>query len=287
MGLMKVKLPQLSVVIIARDEAENLRRLMPELKWVGQVLVVDNLSQDETKQVVEQGQARYVSSEGQDFAALRSMVIPMVQTEWIFYLDADERVTRGLQEEIVAQLKQGAEVTALSLRRENYFYGQKMTAGGWEKDVVTRIFRRSSLREWQGEIHESPLYDGAAKTLNQALIHLTHRGTAENLAKSSRWTIKEARLLVAAGIPPVTAWTLMRKGVMEWWRRFVWWRGYRDGMVGWVESVVQAFNRVMVYIQVWELQQKPSIEERYQKIERSLQQGGEKSEPEKKGEKVN
>jgi glycosyltransferase involved in cell wall biosynthesis len=271
MKVMRAKLKQLTVVIVARDEAENLRWLLPELGWAEQVIVVDNLSQDDTQQVVEQAGARYTVSAGQDFAAWRSMVLPMVKTEWVFYLDADERVTRALQEEIATVVTAESEWAALSLRRENYFYGQKMTAGGWEKDKVTRIFRREALREWRGKIHESPVYDGDEKTLTQPLIHLTHRQTEENLAKSSRWTIQEARLLVAAGAPKVTAGTLMRKGLMEWWRRFVVRRGYRDGMVGWVESVVQAFNRVMVYIQVWELQQQPSIAQRYQAIERRVQ----------------
>ena len=81
---------------------------------------------------------------------------------------------------------------------------------------------------------------------------------------------KEATLLAQAQIALVTLWTIARKTLAEFFRRYFLRQGYRDGMVGFVESYVQACNRGFVYIQVWELQQQPSIEEAYQQLEANL-----------------
>ncbi len=259
------KLP-ITIIIIARNEESNLRQLLPSLVWAEKVLVIGNQCTDQTAQVCQELGAEFVASELTDFAQLRDLGRQKVTTPWIFYLDADERVTTALLQELTESLKD--EKTAVfSMRRQNYHYGFLMAHGGWDNDWVTRVFRRESLQGWQGEIHESPLFEGEVKKLEQPLWHLTHRCTAENLAKSSRWTIKEARLLARAGVKPVTGLTLGRKVIMEFWRRFIRQRGYKVGMAGLVESLTQAFNRGFVYMQVWELQQQPSLSERYQQLE--------------------
>ena len=259
----------LTIVIIVRDEAQNLRYLLPSLDWAARVIVLGNHCLDESETVAKQLGADWRKSESESFAAFRNEILPDITTEWVFYLDADERVTAKLRAEIEQKLVNSAGVAAYRLQRQDYHYGTLMRYGGWQNDLVTRIFRRSCLQGWHGEIHESPDFEGRAETLHAPLLHFTQRDTATNLAKSSRWTIKEARLLAAAGVK-VTKLTIIRKMVMEFYRRF--WRdqGWRDGMAGFVEALVQACNRAFVYIQVWELSQKPTIEQKYQALEEKV-----------------
>ena len=106
--------------------------------------------------------------------------------------------------------------------------------------------------------------------LKNKLVHLTHRKTQDNLRKSAEWTIKEARALEAAMVKKVNLGLILRKGIMEFYRRAFKHQGYKDGMPGLIEALVQAINRMIVYIQVWELQQKPSIETRYEKIDQEI-----------------
>ncbi|MBQ6438404.1 glycosyltransferase family 2 protein [bacterium] len=268
---MSEKLP-VSVIIIARNEAANLRRLLPQLVWASEVIVAANDCQDETVAVAEENGARVETIETTDFAALRTRAMDWASQPWLFYVDADERVTPALQAEIAGLVTQaGSRVTAGRLRRLNFHYGAPMRYGGWQNDYVTRIFRRDSLQGWQGEIHESPVFEGEVKTLLSPLWHLTHRCTADNLRKSADWTIKEARLLAASPIAPVTAVTIARKMSMEFFRRYMRDGGWRDGMAGFVESLVQAMNRGLVYIQVWELQQQPTLAGKYELLEKEVQ----------------
>jgi hypothetical protein len=116
-------------------------------------------------------------------------------------------------------------------------------------------------------IHESPVFTGGVQALQFPLLHLTHRNTRECLFKSAEWTPMEAQLFVDAKVPPVTLFTLLRKMIMEVVRRAIAQGGYRDGLVGWIEALIQGMNRLLVYVQVWELQQQPSLADRYQQYE--------------------
>ncbi|MDO5561212.1 MAG: glycosyltransferase family 2 protein [bacterium] len=256
------KITDLTIVIIAKNEAENLSNLLPLLNFSEKVVVVDHQSTDETKKVAENLGATCCPSEVDSFAQIRNQALKEVKTKWVFYLDADERVTPELANEIATAIKD-EQISALTLKRENICYGFHLQHGGWERDLVTRIFRLSDLKGWQGDIHESPQFSGSQKVLKSPLIHLTHRCTADNLHKSAAWTLKEAQLFIAAKQPPITKKIIIRKTLMEFYRRYWQQKGYRDGMAGFVESFVQAFNRGLVYIQVWELQQQPSLESKY------------------------
>lgn len=256
------KITQLTIVIIAKNEAENLSHLLPLLNFSEKIVVVDHQSTDETKKIAENLGATCCPSTADSFAQIRNQALKEVNTEWVFYLDADERVTPELAEEIALSIKD-ENINALTLKRENICYGFHLRHGGWESDSVTRIFRLRNFQGWQGDIHESPQFSGSQKVLKSPLIHLTHRCTADNLHKSAAWTLKEAQLFIEANEAPITKKVIIRKTLMEFYRRYWKQKGYRDGMAGFVESFVQAFNRGLVYIQVWELQQKPSLESKY------------------------
>ncbi|MCL4208847.1 glycosyltransferase family 2 protein [Patescibacteria group bacterium] len=259
----------ITAIIIAKNEEKMIANCIESLRWCNEVIVIDNGSTDTTAALAEKLGARVVSFSSQDFSKVRNEGLKRSKTDWIMYVDADERVTSALAREILVTIETN-NVNAISMHRQNFCYGYEFSNGGWDDDLVTRVFKRESLSEWQGKIHESPIYVGQAVTVKQPLIHLTHRSTKENLHKSAEWTLAEAELLANSGIKPVTLMTLIRKGVMEFFRRAILKKGYKDGMAGLVEALVQGMNRVMVYIQVWELQQRPTLPERYEKIERDL-----------------
>jgi glycosyltransferase involved in cell wall biosynthesis len=259
----------ITAIIIAKNEEEMIANCIEGLRWCDEIIVIDNGSIDTTAHVAEKLGARVIGFANNNFAKVRNEGLKRSKTDWVFYVDADERVTPALAREIMVHVETGAG-EAFKLKRQNICYGFHLTNGGWENDFVTRIFRVSALKEWSGKIHESAIYTGKELTLKQPLIHLTHRSTKENLHKSADWTGIEAELLYNADIKPVTLFTLLRKGLMEFLRRAFLKNGRKDGMAGYIEALVQAMNRVMVYIQVWELQQKPSISDRYEKIEREV-----------------
>jgi glycosyltransferase involved in cell wall biosynthesis len=259
----------ITAIIIAKNEETMIANCLEGLRWCDEMLVIDNGSSDGTASVAEKLGARVVSFSSDDFSKVRNEGFKRSKTDWLFYIDADERVSPELAREILVHLETSAG-EAFRLKRHNICYGHHLTKGGWDNDFVTRIFKKEHFKGWTGKIHESAQFDGREVTLQQPLLHLTHRSTEDNLHKSAEWTKIEAELLYKSGLAPVTFRTLIRKGGMEFIRRAYFKKGYQDGMAGLVEAIVQAMNRVMVYIQVWEFQQKPSVEEKYEKIERDI-----------------
>lgn len=259
----------ITAVIIAQNEAEMIGACIDTLGWCERVLVIDDGSTDATAEIAEQKGAQLISFKHDSFAKLRSEALKHSNTDWIFYIDADERVTPALATEIQKTCATTA-AAALQLLRTNYFFGEVLEHGGWETDTVTRVFRRESLSGWTGDIHESPAFSGKLEQLSEPLLHFSHRDVASGLRKSADWTQIEARLLYEAGTPEVGVVTILRKGIMEVLRRVVFKQGYKDGMTGVVEGLIQGINRMLVYMQVWELQRKPGSAERYAQAEKEL-----------------
>lgn len=262
--------PKFTAIVLAKNESRLLKACLQCLGWCEEILLIDTGSTDKTAEIAESAGARVISFEHSSFARLREEALKHVKTDWLIYIDADERVTPQLAKEIM-HAAASSEVTALALKRKNIFYGQTMLFGGWQNDILTRAFRRTALSGWSGEIHESPKFTGTAAQLTNPLIHLSHCSTQDGLIKSAHWTAIEAKLLYEAGVPKVGLATLLRKALGEFYRRVIINHGYRDGRVGLIESVIQAINRVLVYIQVWELQQKPGIKDIYSVKEREIE----------------
>ena len=259
----------LTALIIAKNEEKMLAACLDTLSFCEKIIVVDTGSQDQTAKIAESYNCQVISFVHESFAKLREKAQSLVETKWLFYIDADERITPGLAKEILLHLEQD-DCQVMTLSRDNICYGTKFNFGNWQHDYVTRIFKKENLKGWRGTIHESPIYFGQEIKLKQSLIHLTHRNTQDNLRKSADWTIKEAVALEAAMVKKVTLRLILRKGIMEFYRRAFKYQGYKDGVPGLIEALVQAINRMIVYIQVWELQQKPSIATRYAKIEQEI-----------------
>lgn len=265
--------PTITAVVITKNEEKMIVNCLACLSWCEQIIVVDSGSDDHTVELAEQQNAQIIrastsSSQSLSFADLRNSVLPKLKTDWVVYIDTDERVSPTLSQEILVNIETSP-ANALAIHRENMMYGQVFTHGGWD-EWVTRVFRVSTFEKWIGDIHESPTFTGDIARLHTSLLHLTHRNTVDGLNKTISWTPIEAKLLAEANVPPVTVWTLLRKGTMEFLRRAFFKKGYQDGQAGLIEAVVQGINRILVYIQVWELQQHPSLTAKYEEQELAI-----------------
>lgn len=261
--------PSITALIVARNEEEMIANCLETVRWCDEVIVLDSGSVDRTAELAETAGARVVSASFPSMARLRNEAMKRVKTDWAVYIDADERITPTLAKEIRVQLET-SDAAALTFQRQNIHYGKVFRHGGWQHDLVTRVFKKEAFTEWFGDIHESPKFNGTAVTLQTPLIHLTHRSTVDGLNKTVSWTPIEAELLYKADIKPVTVLTILRKGIFEFVRRGLLRGGYKDGVEGWIEAIVQGVNRMLVYIQVWERQRRPSLPETYQHIEQQL-----------------
>jgi (heptosyl)LPS beta-1,4-glucosyltransferase len=260
----------ISALIIVRNEEDMIANCIETLRWANEVIVLDTGSTDRTRELAKHAGARVEQAHGKNFADWRNEIAEHATSTWLFYVDADERVTPQLAQMIQNRIHR-TEIDAYTVRRHNIHYGRWMQFGGWQNDQLLRIMKKSQLKSWVGEVHEHAEIVGRVDSLEEPLIHLTHRSMYDGLKKSVEWTDTEAKLFLDAGHPPITPLRLIKIVTFDFLNRMIFKKAWKDGTEGTLEAMIQTMNRFLVYVRLWELQQKPPISQRYDRIEQEIQ----------------
>jgi len=250
---------KLSIVVIGRNEEKLIGDCFKSAAFADELILLDGESTDKTVKIAKDYQARVIPQavKEKDWAAWHNQGKEEAQGEWLFYLDADERITPELEREIKDIMKEGSEeLSAFAVPRLNVLLGKEMFFGGWYPDYQIRLFHKDKLDKWVGKLHERPVYEGQLGYLKQPIKHLTHRDLTSMVEKTNYWSLIEAKLLYEAHHPPMAPWRFFRIMLTEFWERGIKKQGWRDGIVGWIEIIYQMFSRFMTYAKLWELQQK-------------------------------
>lgn len=266
----------ITAVVITRNEESMLANCLETLRWCDAIVVLDTGSTDRTPQIAEQMGAEVYTSKGKNFSDWRNEAAEKVNTQWIFYIDADERVTPPLAKAIQSRLLR-SDFDAFRLKRNNIMWGRWFQYGGWSSDTLLRLVRKNRLKGWVGEVHEHAEVIGRVGEIEEPLVHLTHRTLYDGLRKSIDWTDVEAKLLFEANHPKVGPLRLVKIVVFDLFNRLVFKRAWKDGPEGTVVAMIQSMNRFLVYTRLWEMQQKPSVPQRYQRIESEILKQWEKA----------
>jgi len=195
-----------------------------------------------------------VDSKGKlEFARWRNEGMKAASGKWVLYLDADERITPELKEEL-SFLKQVKDYAAFEIPRREVWLGQVVRFGGARAVFVKRLFLKSAFKHWQRQLHEDPVFDGKMGRLKNYLEHHTHRDLTSMMEKTIKWTKIESDLLFEAGHPPVVWWRFFRMMLTKFWERVIVQQAWRDGTVGWINAIFEVFNTFIIYARLWEKQ---------------------------------
>jgi len=245
----------LSVVVLTHNSANQIISCLNSIQSLAsEIIIIDDNSVDNTLNLVKKFKAKVYSRRLDDFSSQRNFGFAKTSFDWVLFLDSDERLTPSLAREIKSVLSR-KEYHAYRMKRLNYFFGRPIKNGGYWPDWQTRLFKRSTFAGYLGKIHETPNFRGNLGSLNNHLIHYSHQNLSQGLIKSAYWTKLEAEAFFQANHPPITWWRIIKVMVWEFCSRFFKKKGFLDGYVGFIESLIQAINRFFVYQQIWELQQ--------------------------------
>ncbi len=260
---------KISAIVITKNEEKNIKNCLKSLSWADEIIVVDNGSKDRTVEFARQFTSKIYTTSFKSFAKKREVGQKKAKFDWLFYLDADERIGEELKKEIRKAVKR-EKLAAYEIPRQNIIFGKKMLHGGWYPDFNTRLIKKKRLLGWFGKVHESPKIDGKIGKLKNPITHLTHQNVTSCLKSIIEWTQIEADLLFKTNHPPVTLITFLKTVPAEFFRRLIFKRGFQDGIQGLIESFLQAFNTFIVYTRLWELQQEGRIKRIYKEIDQEI-----------------
>lgn len=243
---------KLSTIIIARNEEEVIKRCLESVKTISdEIIVVDNASTDDTSKIAKQFGVKIVSTDKEDFSKLRNLGLEKAKGTWILYIDADEVVSEKLAQELKHVLSGKNEYVAYFLKRKEFYLGNHQ----WPTiEKHKRFFKKSSLKRWEGVLHESSVVQGEVSELDGYLLHYTHRSLRKMVEKTIRWSGVEAELRYKANHPPVTWWRILRVMVTAFFTSYITQKGWKVGTVGVIESVYQTFSIFITYARLWEMQ---------------------------------
>jgi len=250
---------KISAIILTLNEEKHIQKCINTLKWVDEIIVVDNGSTDKTIELVEKAGARHFSSTSKSFSVRRWLGAQKAKGDWLLYVDADERVTPELRQEIQSLIKkQKLPDAAYAIPRKNTLLGKEMKHGGWWPDKVLRLIQKKALKGYKGKLHEQPIIKGEIGNLTNHLKHYTHESLTEMVDKTNNWSEIEANLLFKAKHPPVRWFHFMSAGFREFWFRFIRHAAFLDGVEGVIEASFQVFNKLVIYAKLWEIQHQTS-----------------------------
>lgn len=253
----------LSVVVITKNSIDKIEDCLKSVDDIGgEILVIDGGSTDGTVEQAEKCGARVIRQVGKGYADWRNQGIKEAKGEWIFYLDSDERATPELASEIeLLVTSHKPPFSAYAIPRRNIILGKEMRYGGWRPDYVKRLFKKSALKKWVGDLHEEPVFEGnlpagrQVEHLKNPIVHLKHDNLSEMVEKTNKWSEIEAKLLFDAGHPKMSWWRFFRVMSTELWYRLIVKKGFLDGVEGVIYAVYQMWSKFVTYAKLWEIQE--------------------------------
>lgn len=247
---------RVTAIIPAGDEAHQIREAIRSVEWADEVYVVaDAAATDGTAGVA--GALSGVRVEVHEYgysAAQKNWAIPRATHPWIFLLDADERCTPELRDEVLALLSRGPDADAYWIRRRNLYFGRVMRFGGWQTDSVIRLFRRD-CRYADRRVHaEIEGYRSSGK-LAGLLLHDTFRDWESYLAKLDRYTTWGAEQDLRDGKRAGFVNVALRPA-FRFVKQYLFRLGFLDGIPGVIAVYLAVYGVFLKYAKMWDLQRR-------------------------------
>jgi glycosyltransferase involved in cell wall biosynthesis len=261
---------KISATIITFNEAENIRAACESVAWADEILVVDSRSTDATREIARECGARVIERDWPGFAAQKQFASDSATHEWVFSLDADERVSEELRASVF-KLREAADESRLAdgyrVARRSFYMNRWIRGGGWYPDQQLRFYRRSKGR-WEGAyIHESvKMHEGSrVETLAGDLLHYSVRDAAHHHRMiGERYAPLAARQMFERG-RRTTPFKVATAGPSAFTRSFILKGGFRDGLAGLAIARFAAHHAFLKHLMLWELQSKEAMSDELKK----------------------
>jgi glycosyltransferase involved in cell wall biosynthesis len=244
---------KLSVIVITKDEEKNISDCLQSVDWADEIIVVDSESSDRTIELAKKFTDRVIIKKWEGYVPQKRYALSFAANEWVLSLDADERITPELKDEIVKLLP--GDNSGFKIKRKNFLMNKEITSCGWEKDYQLRLFKKDKTDLNERLVHEKFVVEGKVGTLNSPMLHYTFSSFKEYFEKINNYTSLKAEELLSKK-KKVGGWTIFSHTVSAFFAFFFIRRGFKDGVYGLIISLLHSVSTMMNYIKLWELQNK-------------------------------
>lgn len=238
----------LSVVIPTYNEEDYLYRALYSVKFADEIIVVDSFSSDNTLEIAKQFNCKIVERKFDNFSNQKNYALQFATCDWVLFLDADERITSSLQQEISDTINQ-AKHTAYKLNFPHFFMNRFLYH---HSSNVTRLVLREKCH-FEGSVHEKLVVKGSIGKLKNPVLHYTYKGLEHYLKKRDVYAWFQAEQLQTKG-KKATYLQLIFKPFFRFFSSYVLKRGFMDGIPGLAISGINAYGVFSRYAKLMLLQ---------------------------------
>jgi glycosyltransferase involved in cell wall biosynthesis len=244
--------PPITAVVPTLDEQHNIGPCLSALDWLDEIVVVDSHSRDNTCALARKAGARVLLHRFEGYGAQKNWAAAQARNDWILQVDADERITCELRDEILRLFRQAPEHQAYSIPRRSLFAGRLIRHGGWQRDRVARLYHRQRAHFSDRLVHEKLLANGSTGKLRSPMMHHTYRDLSHFLDKTARYAEAGARQLLREGHRPRPRY-LVTAPLGRFVRMYVLQAGFLDGTEGFLLATIAAWGVFQRYALLREL----------------------------------
>jgi len=257
----------LSVVIIAKNEGKRITACIDSVRgWADEILVVDDESTDSTVKVAQELGAKVLIKKMEIEGKHRNWTYVQAKNDWVFSLDADERLTDDLKKEITDLLSSNPEFNVFSVPRRNFIGDYWIRWGGFYPAPQIKLFRKDKFKWEEAEVHPRAFPVGKVFKLKSDLIHFTYRNWGDFLRKLDGQTSFEAKKWYKLFLDDPKKGSYKMNTIHALWRvvdRFfrcyIGKQGFRDGFIGFMIAYYASLYQIVSYAKFREFQKNNNI----------------------------
>jgi glycosyltransferase involved in cell wall biosynthesis len=246
---------KLTVTVITHNESAHLQGALESVSWADEIVVIDSQSTDDTVAIARRHASRVDVRDWPGYGQQKNHAAAVASNDWILSIDADERVTPALGEEIRAVMASGPAIDGYYIPRVSHYLGRWVRSTDWYPDFHLRLYDRRKA-SWSGHsVHESVRTSGPTARLRHELLHYPYRDVSEHLSKIDQYTTLAAEQWHAAGRRATVLHALVHPR-LAFLRNYLLRGGFRDGRVGFLVSMLNSYYVFLKYAKLMELQQR-------------------------------
>ena len=248
---------KITAIIPTLNEEIHIDEAIKSVGFADEIIVIDSFSSDKTLELAQKHNVKIIKRKFDDFSTQKNFAIDQALHDWIYILDADERVTPEVEKEVLEAVKNPGKYVGFYVRRSFYLSGKIVKYGGFQRDKVVRLFLKEFCRYNGNHVHETIVAKGELGFFKHKIDHYSYRNYDHYISKLNHYGALRAKQMQAQG-KTVNLYHILIKPPVRFFVHYVVRLGFLDGFTGFLIAKTHAYGVLTRYIKLWLFNQKIS-----------------------------
>ncbi|MEJ6674984.1 MAG: glycosyltransferase family 2 protein [Polaribacter sp.] len=240
---------KITAIIPTLNEEIHIADAIASVSFADEIIVIDSFSTDKTLEIAEKLNVKIIKRKFDDFSSQKNFAIEQASHNWIYILDADERVTPEVRVEILKAVKKPKDFVGFYVRRTFYFAGEKINYGGCQRDKVIRLFLKE-FSTYKGVVHERIVTNGKLGFFKNKIDHFSYKSYNHYVSKMNHYGALRSQQFFEEG-RKVNFFHILIKPCARFFIHYVIRLGFLDGLAGLIFAKIQAYSVLVKYVKLW------------------------------------